>query len=219
MLLFRVAPVGALLVLVTTAACSAQSEEPTAQLLADDTVATTSHLVEGKSEYNKDYCIECGDSRPSFSDLEQLGVQRAAEADAVWECTSAGFLNCAPVAVRLNGCNVFGTGPTTTIACSAQATASDRQNMVGTLGAPVQGKATYTKDYCIECGNPRPSFSDLEQLGVQRAAENDALAECAKAGFQNCAVIAVHVSGCNTFGSGPTTTIACSAQAAATGQH
>jgi hypothetical protein len=216
---YRLALVGAFLVLVAAPACSANSEEPTSELLSADTAGTGPHLLQGKSTYAKDYCIECGGSRPSFNELEQLGVQRAAEEDALWSCTSAGYQGCVALAVRMTSCNGFGSGPTTTIACSAQATASDRQNAAGAFGPPVQGKATYTKGYCIECGDPRPSFNDLEELGVQRAAETDAISQCTNAGFQNCAVLAVRLSGCNDFGPGPSTTIGCSAQATATGQR
>jgi hypothetical protein len=206
--------------LAATAACqgSSSGDEGSSVLTSDDTAAPA-HVVQGTSTYTKDYCIECGDVRPTFSDLEQLGVQRAAETDALWNCTTAGYVDCVPLAVRMNGCNSFGPGPGTNIACTAQSTAADRTTTGVSFGAPVLGTATYTKDYCIECGDARPSFSDLEQLGVQRAAEADAVAKCSKAGFAGCAVVAVRLSGCNSFGTGPSTNIACTAQASATGTH
>jgi hypothetical protein len=221
-MLFRLSylRVAGFLALAATAACSssASPDEGWSVVTANDTSATA-HVVQGTATYTKDYCIECGDARPTFSDLEQLGVQRAAESDALWNCTTAGYLDCVPLAVRLNGCNSFGTGPSTNIACTAQATATDRTTAGATFGAPVLGAATYTKDYCIECGDARPTFNDLEQLGVERAAENDAIAKCTKAGFNSCAVVAVHQSSCNSFGTGPSTNIACTAQASATGTH
>jgi hypothetical protein len=208
-----------LLALAATAACGQSPSDEASSVATSQETAAAAHVVQGTSTYTKDYCIECGDPRPAFSDLEQLGVQRAAETDALWNCTTAGLLDCVPLAVRMNGCNSFGSGPSTTIACTAQATAADRPTDGVTYGAPVLGTSTYTKDYCIECGNPRPSFSDLEQLGVQRAAETDAIAKCTKSGLGGCAVVAVRLSSCNSFGPGPSTNIGCTAQASATGTH
>lgn len=114
---------GFLALAATACQGSSPGDEGSSVLTSDDTAAAA-HVVQGTSTYTKDYCIECGDVRPTFSDLEQLGVQRAAETDALWNCTTAGYLDCVPLAVRMNGCNSFGPGPGTNIACTAQSTAA-----------------------------------------------------------------------------------------------
>jgi hypothetical protein len=85
----------------------------------------------GASKYTADWCPtgqDCG-RRPSFSDLEQLGVRKAAEDNAVSSCFAAGYAACYPTSSQITSCN--GTefsGGILRITCEASATAIGFRN-------------------------------------------------------------------------------------------
>jgi hypothetical protein len=73
-------------------------------------------------EGNSSYSTPWNDVRPSFSDLEQLGVEKAAEQDAVQKCAAAGNSVCYIVASSITYCNEEVNGPNE-IDCAGRATA------------------------------------------------------------------------------------------------
>lgn len=88
------------------------------------------------------------------------------------------------------------------------------------LAATFQGAVKYTKEYCAgpHCGS-KPRFDHLEQLGVERAAELDALSECASAGFAKCYTTSVRITSCNgTEYSGGFLKVTCAANAISNGE-
>jgi hypothetical protein len=60
--------------------------------------------IQGNSHYRKLW----RDSRPNFYDLEQLGVRKAAEDDAVQNCRQSGYSHCYPVSSQISSCNYSG---------------------------------------------------------------------------------------------------------------
>jgi hypothetical protein len=60
----------------------------------------------GSSSYTK---LWSGDSQePRFYDLEQLGVRKAAEDNAVQNCLAQGHTQCYPTSSQISGCNYTG---------------------------------------------------------------------------------------------------------------
>jgi hypothetical protein len=66
------------------------------------------------------------------------------------------------------------------------------------LGAPIPGTAGYTKLWSRD--NSRPQFSELEQLGVRKAAEDNAVQDCYSAGHTLCYPQSSQTMGCNYSG-------------------
>jgi hypothetical protein len=93
--------------------------------------APDTRTYEGKALYK--YHQRPGPLEQTFSRLEQRGVEKEAEMDAVAKCETASRGKCYPVAVRSH-CNyrippksVFDTGSTACSAVASAATARDLQ--------------------------------------------------------------------------------------------
>lgn len=119
-----------------------------------------------------------------FSPLEQLGVQRSAENDAVLACQEAGHDNCVPLNSKISTCNGF--------ACEADALAGLFTVSAGAAIKVFKGQSEWKKSSYSE-------FSPLEQLGVEKSAEDKAVMNCQSEGLSGCAGFKALVASCNGF--------------------
>lgn len=115
-----------------------------------------------------------------FGALEQLGVRKSAEENAVAKCQAQGLSGCVAIGSTISECNTY--------KCSATATAIP---LIPVSGAVVFSAAS---KYSGSSG-----FGALERLGVRKAAEEQAVAKCQTQGLLGCVAIGSTISECDTY--------------------
>lgn len=119
-----------------------------------------------------------------FSVLEGLGVQKGAEKNAVVKCQEEGLLGCAAVAAHITFCDSY--------ACKASAVAKVVQVPQGSVQKTIKGDAKWTKSNL-------QGFDTLERLGVEKSADQDALARCQGEGLNGCVAIGSQIASCDSY--------------------
>lgn len=125
-----------------------------------------------------------------YEAVEQAGIRKSAEEDAVAKCQATG----------LPGCRAIGS--TLTSPCA------DYRNYKCTAAAmamslvPVPGAAVFSAK--AQWPEQSGGFSPLEQLGIRKTAEDRAVFECQSAGFLTCVAIASTMDYCGWNGCGAT---------------
>lgn len=114
----------------------------------------------------------------AYSLLEQLGVRKSAENDAIYDCQAAGFLNCVATGSRIITCGEY--------FCSADGSAASL--------VPVPGAAVFSMSKELHLPE---KFSELDQLGVRKSAENDAINKCKAKGLSGCVVVVSSLDFCD----------------------
>jgi|GEM_PF-3758226 len=117
-----------------------------------------------------------------FSPLERLGVQRSAEKSAMAACQDAEQENCGVLNSRITLCTGF--------ACWAEAAAIPFKAPAGSSVRTVKGSSEWKSPNFFE-------FDSLEQLGVEKDAEDKALMACQSEGLSSCVGIGARITVCN----------------------
>lgn len=116
-----------------------------------------------------------------FGALEQLGVMKSAEQNAVIKCLENGNISCAATASQITNCNNY--------SCEANATARALPSRKGTS---VKGSSRWTQ-------SSYKHFDALEQLGVLKSAEQNAVLKCQEQGLSDCAPIGSQITNCSNY--------------------
>ncbi|MFA6584704.1 MAG: hypothetical protein WCS77_10440 [Elusimicrobiaceae bacterium] len=117
-----------------------------------------------------------------FTPLEQLGVKKSAEEEAVSLCIAGGYSGCVTIGSQLDSCNGF--------ACAATGMAASRAFVPGASVFSVKKQWTMSS---------YKEFSPLEQLGVKKSAEDAAVSACIAQGNSGCVAIGSQLGSCNGF--------------------
>ncbi|MCM2268181.1 MAG: hypothetical protein NDI60_10465 [Elusimicrobiales bacterium] len=119
--------------------------------------------------------------KPAVTAIKRLGIMKAAEKAAVLKCRAQGLDTCVAVTSRVTGWDHF----TLTGAATARAL------------TPVKG-AVFTAD--VRWSVPGSGFNGLERLGVQKDAEDAAIAKCRNAGHFACFAADSLLTACDKYG-------------------
>lgn len=145
--------------------------EPVAKPVESGAAGPAAGVFAGKSNWTG------GDG---YSSLEQLGVRKSAEEDAVAKCTAQGLAGCVAVGSVIESCDSYrciGSGLAFAL-------------------VPAAGAAVFSAEKEWTGGD---GFSPLEQLGVRKSAEDKAVAKCQAQGLMGCVAIGSSIGTCNSY--------------------
>lgn len=146
---------------------------------------TACHMFHGEATLNADH---------GFGALEQLGVLKLAEDNAVAKCQVRGLLGCVATGSELGACNAY--------SCSAAATALPLVPVPGAVIFSATGRSENVKhgvNANSTLSGPYTPYTALDRHGVLKRAENLAVAKCRAAGVPGCVAIGSMINSCDLF--------------------